>query len=73
MKKKLALLCMTVLLGSGLNAHANSAEYTRTFPEGGSDRTVVDGSGLKMHYTHEGNNFASTDTTVSSSLMSIYY
>lgn len=72
MKKKLALLCMTVLLGSGLNAHANSVEYTTTFPEGGSERTIVDGTGLKMSYTGEGKNFASTNTIVNSSLFQIF-
>lgn len=72
MKKKLALLCMTVLLGSGLNAHANSVEYTTTYPGGASNRTVVDGSGLKMSYTWEGKNFTSTDTIVSSNLFQIF-
>ena len=72
MKKKLALLCMTVLLGSGLNAHANSVEYTTIFPEGGSEHTIVDGTGLKMSYTGEGKNFASTNTIVNSSLFQIF-
>ena len=72
MKKKLALLCMTVLLGSGLNAHANSVEYTTTYPGGASNRTVVDGSGLKMSYTGDGNNFTSTDSIISSNLFQIF-
>lgn len=71
MKKKMFILGMVLAMSSSLT-YANSTDYTTTYPGGGSNRTVVDGSGLKMSYTWEGKNFTSTDTIVSSSLFQIF-
>ena len=71
MKKKMFILGMVLAMSSSLT-YANSTDYTTTYPGGGSNRTVVDGSGLKMSYTWEGKNFTSIDTIVSSSLFQIF-
>ena len=71
MKKKMFILGTVLAMSSSLT-YANSTDYTTTYPGGGSNRTVVDGSGLKMSYTWEGKNFTSTDTIVSSSLFQIF-
>ena len=72
MKKKLIMLGIMMAIGSGFNAHANSVEYTTSYPGGGTHRTLVDGSGLKMSYTGNGNNFTSTDSIISPSLFQIF-
>lgn len=71
MKKKMFILGMVLAMSSSLT-YANSTDYTTTYPGGGTTRTLVDGSGLKMSYTWEGKNFTSTDTIVSSSLFQIF-
>ena len=71
MKKKMFILGMVLAMSSSLT-YANSTDYTTTYPGGGSNRTVVDGSGLKMSYTWEGRDFTSTDTIISSSLFQIF-
>lgn len=72
MKKKMMILGMVLAIGSGLNAHANNIDLTTSYPGGGTSRTLADGSGLKMSYTSEGNNFASTDSIISPSLFQIF-
>lgn len=71
MKKKIMMLGMVLTISSGL-AYANSADFTISYPEGGTSHMIVDGSGLKMSYTDRGKNFTSTDSIISPSLFQIF-
>lgn len=71
MKKKLIMLGIMMVIGSGFNAHANSAEFTETYPSGSSSNMTASGTGLRLTYTESGKGFAATDSIVSSSLIQI--
>ena len=60
-----------MVIGSGFNAHANSAEFTETYPSGSSSNMTASGTGLRLTYTESGKGFAATDSIVSSSLIQI--
>lgn len=72
MKKKLIMLGIMVAISSSLNAHANSGDFTTSYPGGGTSHTLVDGTGLKMSYSADGKNFTSTDSIISQSLFQIF-
>ena len=72
MKKKLIMLGIMMAISSSLNAHANSGDFTTSYPGGGTYHTLVDGTGLKMSYSDNGKNFASTDSIISPSLFQIF-
>lgn len=65
------MLGIMMAIGSGLNTHANSVEYTEPYPDGASSTVTVSGTGLRLTYTESGKGFAATDSIVSSSLIQI--
>lgn len=71
MKKKLIMLGIMMAIGSGFNAHANSAEFTETYPSGSSSNMTASGTGLRLTYTGSGKGFASNETMIGSSLIQV--
>ena len=58
-------------IGSGLNTHANSVEYTEPYPDGASSTVTVSGTGLNLNYNSSRGVLASSNTMLGSSLIQI--
>ena len=58
-------------IGSGLNTHANSVEYTEPYPDGASSTVTVSGTGLNLNYNSSRGVLASSNTMIGSSLIQI--
>lgn len=71
MKKKLIMLGIMMAIGSGLNTHANSVEYTEPYPDGASSTVTVSGTGLNLNYNSSRGVLASSNTMIGSSLIQI--
>lgn len=71
MKKKLIMLGIIMAIGSGLNTHANSVEYTEPYPDGASSTVTVSGTGLNLNYNSSRGVLASSNTMIGSSLIQI--
>lgn len=71
MKKKLIMLGIMMAIGSGLNTHANSVEYTEPYPDGASSTVTVSGTGLNLNYNSSRGVLASSNTMIGSSLIQV--
>lgn len=71
MKKKLIMLGIMMAIGSGLNTHANSVEYTEPYPDGASSTVTVSGTGFNLNYNSSRGVLASSNTMIGSSLIQI--
>lgn len=71
MKKKLIMLGIMMAIGSGLNTHANSVEYTEPYPDGASSTVTVSGTDLNLNYNSSRGVLASSNTMIGSSLIQV--
>ena len=65
------MLGIMMAIGSGLNTHANSVEYTEPYPDGASSTVTVSGTGLNLNYNSSRGVLASSNTMIGSSLIQI--
>ena len=65
------MLGIMMAIGSGLNTHANSVEYTEPYPDGASSTVTVSGTGLNLNYNSSRGVLASSNTMLGSSLIQI--
>ena len=58
------MLGIMMAIGSGLNTHANSVEYTEPYPDGASSTVTVSGTGLNLNYNSSRGVLASSNTMI---------